>query len=160
MRMQVRSLALLSGLRIWHYHELCHGRRGSNLALVWLWHCLAAVALIHLLAWEPPYATSAALKEKKKKRILKRVTCLYLIHDFHCLFFSTYLLIFNDFYKRVYRRADWRNNNEKTSFLSRNSTREIKKAPWCPQAVTKRMKSLPPPTRDLNFTENIQKGSF
>ena len=98
-------------------------------------------------------------KRKKKKRILKKVTCLYLIHDFHCLFFSTYLLIFNDFYKRVCRRADWR-NNEKTSFLSRNSTREIKKAPWCPQAVTKRMKSLPPPTRDLNFTENIQKGSF
>ena len=45
------------------------GRRlGSDLALLWLWYRLAAVALIQPLAWEPPYATGAALKKKKKKK--------------------------------------------------------------------------------------------
>ena len=43
-------------------------RRGSDLALLWLWHRLAATALIRPLAWEPPYAVDAALKEKKKKK--------------------------------------------------------------------------------------------
>jgi len=37
-------------------------------ALLWLWCRLAAVALIPPLAWEPPYATGAALKSKKKKK--------------------------------------------------------------------------------------------
>ena len=41
-------------------------RRGSDLALLWLWRSLAAVALIRPLTWEPPYATDAALKRKKK----------------------------------------------------------------------------------------------
>ena len=42
-------------------------RQGSNLALVWLWHRLAATALILPLAWEPSYAAGAALKRKDKK---------------------------------------------------------------------------------------------
>ena len=46
------------------------GRRcGSDLALLRLWHGLAAAAPIGpRLAWEPPYALGAALKSKKKKR--------------------------------------------------------------------------------------------
>ena len=50
-------------------------RRGSDLALLWLWHRLAATALIRPLAWEPPYATSAALertKDQKKKKERER----------------------------------------------------------------------------------------
>ena len=48
-------------------------RRGSDPTV--LWHRLAAVAPIRPLAWEPPYAASAALKrrktkKKKKERIL------------------------------------------------------------------------------------------
>ena len=44
-------------------------RRGPDLALLWLWYSLAAVAPIRPLAWELPYAMRAALeKEKKKKR--------------------------------------------------------------------------------------------
>ena len=43
-------------------------RRGSDLALLWLWHRPAATALIQLLAWEPPYAASVALKRQKKKK--------------------------------------------------------------------------------------------
>ena len=42
-------------------------RRGSDLALLWLWFRLAAVAPIGPLALEPPYAAGVALKRKKKK---------------------------------------------------------------------------------------------
>ena len=35
---------------------------------LWLWHGPAAVPLIRPLAWEPPHATNAALKTKKKKK--------------------------------------------------------------------------------------------
>ena len=34
----------------------------KDLALLWLWHRPAAVALIRFLAWESPYAAGAALK--------------------------------------------------------------------------------------------------
>ena len=43
-------------------------RYGLDLALLWLWHRLAARALIRALAWEPPYATGAALEKAKKKK--------------------------------------------------------------------------------------------
>ena len=43
-------------------------RHGSDLALLWLWHRLAAIALIRPLAWEPPYAAGMAQKRKKKKK--------------------------------------------------------------------------------------------
>ena len=43
-------------------------RCGSDLALLWLWCKPAAAAPIRPLAWEPPYATGAALKSKKKKK--------------------------------------------------------------------------------------------
>ena len=42
-------------------------RQGSDLALLWLWRRPAAGAPISPLAWEPPYATGAALKRQKKK---------------------------------------------------------------------------------------------
>ena len=40
-------------------------RCGADLALLWLWHRPAPAALIRPLAWESPYATGVALKEKK-----------------------------------------------------------------------------------------------
>ena len=40
-------------------------RHGLELALLWLWHRPAAVALIRPLAWKPPYAVGVALKRKK-----------------------------------------------------------------------------------------------
>ena len=43
-------------------------RCGLDLMLLWLWYRLAGVARIGPLAWEPPYATSEALKSKKKKK--------------------------------------------------------------------------------------------
>ena len=42
-------------------------RRGSDLALLWLWCRPVATAPIRPLAWEPPYASGAALKKKKTK---------------------------------------------------------------------------------------------
>ena len=41
------------------------GRRGLDLAWLWLWCRLAPVAPIRLLAWELPYALSAAVKSKQ-----------------------------------------------------------------------------------------------
>ena len=53
MRMWVRSLALLSGLRIRRCGEL--------------WCRPEATLSIRPLAWEPPYAVGAALKRQKTK---------------------------------------------------------------------------------------------
>ena len=47
-------------------------RCSLDLALLWLWCRLAAVALIQSLAWELPYAANAALKSKKKKKERER----------------------------------------------------------------------------------------
>ena len=43
-------------------------RHGSDLALLWLWHRPAAVAVIGPLVWEPPNAEGAAPKRQKKKK--------------------------------------------------------------------------------------------
>ena len=44
-----------------------------DLALLWLWCRLAATAPVRPLAWEPPYAASAAKKIKIKINFKKRV---------------------------------------------------------------------------------------
>ena len=46
-------------------------RRGSESALLWLWHKPVAADPLRHLVWEPLYAVGAALKRKKKKK--KRV---------------------------------------------------------------------------------------
>ena len=43
-------------------------RCGSDPTSLWLWYRLVATALIPPLAWEPPYATSAALEKTKDKK--------------------------------------------------------------------------------------------
>ena len=54
------------------------GRRpSSDLVLLWLWHRLAAAALMWPLAWEFPHATGAALKRPKKVWTLS----LAILHD-------------------------------------------------------------------------------
>ena len=55
MKLQVRTLALLRGLRIWRCHEL--------------WCRPAATALIRPLVWELPFAVGSALKSKEKKSL-------------------------------------------------------------------------------------------
>ena len=51
-------------------------RRGLDLAWLWLWCRLVAVAPIRPLAWEPPYAAGAALKRQKTKTKTKNSTFL------------------------------------------------------------------------------------
>ena len=48
-------------------------RRGSDLALLWLWHRLAATAQVRPLAWEPPYAMHVALKRQKAQKPTKKI---------------------------------------------------------------------------------------
>ena len=47
-------------------------RHGLELALLWLWHRLAAAAPIRPLAWEPSYAVGAALKKRQKTKKKKK----------------------------------------------------------------------------------------
>ena len=64
MRMRVWSLASLSELGIQHCLNCGIGHRhGLDMALLWLWCRLAAVAPIQPLAWELP-----GPKKKKKKK--------------------------------------------------------------------------------------------
>ena len=42
-------------------------RCSSDPALLWFWRRPAATALIGPLAWEPPYATGAALEKAKRQ---------------------------------------------------------------------------------------------
>ena len=52
-------------------------RRGSDLALLWLWCRPAAIAPIRPLAWEPPYAADVALKRQKTSLLglLAKIKC-------------------------------------------------------------------------------------
>ena len=73
------------------------GRGGLDLVLLWLWQRLAATAPIGPLAWEPPYATGAALEKtkKKKRKKLKQLKwpslenvlnkCCYPVHSIEML---------------------------------------------------------------------------
>ena len=73
MRMWVQSLALLSGLRIQHRHEL-QCRSQSRLESQHSWGCGIGQQLqLQPLAWELPYATCVALKRQKKKKKKKVV---------------------------------------------------------------------------------------
>ena len=47
-------------------------RRGSDLALLWLWCRPAAMARIGHLAWESPCAVGVALKGQKDKKTKKK----------------------------------------------------------------------------------------
>ena len=69
MRLRVRSLASISGLRIQWRCELWYRSQTQLRSDV----AVAAVTLIRPLAWEVSYAAGAAQKrEKKKKRKKKR----------------------------------------------------------------------------------------
>ena len=47
--------------------------------LPWLWHRLAAVALIQLLAWELPYVAGVALKKSEKIYMYVLIAILLLV---------------------------------------------------------------------------------
>ena len=43
-------------------------KRGSDPALLWLWHRAAATAPIRSLAWDPPRAAGMALEKTKRQK--------------------------------------------------------------------------------------------
>ena len=47
-------------------------RHDLDPVLLWLWCRLAATAPIRPLAWEPPYATGAALEKAKRQKKKKK----------------------------------------------------------------------------------------
>ena len=66
MRMRVQSLALLRGLRIRQSCKLWQkSQTRSDPMLLWLWHRLAAGALIQPPARELPYAAGMAIKKER-----------------------------------------------------------------------------------------------
>ena len=69
MRLRVRSLDLLSGLRIRRCPELwCRSQTWLTSGVpVWLWRRPEAIVPIGPLAWEPPCAAGVALKRQKDK---------------------------------------------------------------------------------------------
>ena len=67
-------------------------RRGSGLALLWLWCGPVATAPIGPLAWELPYAMGAALKKKDFFFFLKRTLSLSLLSPEHCYPFMDQLI--------------------------------------------------------------------
>ena len=72
MRLQGRSLALLCGLTSGVAMSCGVGCRcSSDLALLWVWRRLVAIAPIGPLAWEPLYAAGVALEklERQKKKL-------------------------------------------------------------------------------------------
>ena len=75
-RMQVQSLALLSGLRIQHCHKRLRLQMqlGSSIAIAMLW--CAATAPIQPLAWEIPCATGETVR-RKEKILLLRLFCYH-----------------------------------------------------------------------------------
>ena len=82
--MQVRSVALLSGLRILH----CYG---CGIGW-WLWCRLAAADLIRPLAWELPCAADLALQRKKKFSTCSWVTDGYMGYvRFHYIVLFTFV---------------------------------------------------------------------
>ena len=97
MRMQVQSLASISGSRIRHCRELWYigHKRTSDPVLLWLCCRPAAIALIWPPAWEPPYATCVASKRqtKKKTKTKTKNTCFLLFWEFDSLVASS--LIFH-----------------------------------------------------------------
>ena len=60
-------------------------RRGLDLALPLLWCRAAVTAPIRSLAWEPPYATGAALKRQKVNKLFhpKLFQCNQDVCDWH-----------------------------------------------------------------------------
>ena len=71
MRMRVRALALLNGLRICLCCELwCRSQMRLGSALLWLWHRPAATTPIQSLAWELPYAFGCGPEKEKKKKYI------------------------------------------------------------------------------------------
>ena len=88
MSMLVRSLGLLSGLRIWCCRELwCRSQTWLRSCMLWLWRRSAAAAPIRPLAWEFPYAAGVALKKNSNSKKKKKNSSFYSYFIFYFFVF-------------------------------------------------------------------------
>ena len=72
-------------------------RRGSDLALLWLWRRLVATPPIRPQAWEPPYATGAALEKGQKNSHLPITDLLDFLPELLSLIKYDEYILFNFF---------------------------------------------------------------
>ena len=98
MRLQVRSLALLSGLRIRRCQELFLwavvkvAECSSDPALLWPWRRPAAQLWLDPLAWDHPYAAGEALEKTKDQKKKGSFYWQFLSISF---FLSTWYILWN-----------------------------------------------------------------
>ena len=77
-------MGLIPGLAQWVKESSVAVSCGVNcphsldLALLWLWHVLAAIAMIQHLARERPYATGTAIKKVNKYTEMLRISFWFL----------------------------------------------------------------------------------
>ena len=65
----------------------------SDLALLWLWHRMAAAAPVQPLAWELPYAVGAVTKKKKLYYHLYNEIVCAMTNDTHLKSFASHCII-------------------------------------------------------------------
>ena len=63
-------------------------RHGLDPTLLWLWRGPAATALIPPLAWEPPYASGAALEKAKRQKKKKKIEEALYYCTSQCLYYA------------------------------------------------------------------------
>ena len=87
------SLALLSGLRIQHYHEMwCRLQTQLRSHIAVAMAQAGSCSSNFPIAWESPYVTVVALERKKIKQRIRVCPCCYSCME--CLFFcSRYSLL-------------------------------------------------------------------
>ena len=93
MRMQVRSLASPSGLRLWCCHELwCRSQTPLGSSIAEIVARPATAALIPPIAWEFPCAKDVVLKNQPNKTLCASVCSFFL--SFSSFYISFYFFIF------------------------------------------------------------------
>ena len=80
-------------------------RCGSDLALLWLWCRPVATVPIRPLAWEPSYATDAALKKQKRQKQTNKHEVQILYHDIQGALLGSSLFLFFQSYTHHMRNA-------------------------------------------------------
>ena len=116
MRLRVRSLALICGLRIRHCHQLWYigCRCVLDPALLWLWHRSAAIAPVQPLALICCRCRPKKTKKQNKNKNKKPLQCDYL---------SGFLLLLVDYSWMV-------QENNKQKWQARITMEEAESANW------------------------------
>ena len=95
---------------------------------LWLWLRLAAVALIPPLPWEPPYASSAALKSKKEKKVtgIPITLAVASIVAYVCCFGLDFFFPLYEFCNKMGEAPLSEGNNNKESWIEAGTLKQQK----------------------------------